>query len=67
MKNEYLEPLWEAFDTYADYPAIVDDAGKRATSYAELKEKVQARKSWVGARRPATPRRETRACCRRIS
>ena len=40
MKNEYLEPLWDAFSTYAEYPAIVDRGGTRSTSYAELKEQV---------------------------
>ena len=49
MKNEYLEPLWEAFDTYAGYPAIVDEGGTRATSYAELKEKVCRVAAWLDA------------------
>ena len=55
MKNEYLEPLWEAFDTYAEYPAIVDKGGTRATSYAELKDKVCRVAAWLDAQGVKSP------------
>ena len=47
MQNEYLEPLWNAFDEYADYPAIVDEDGSRSTSYAQLKEAVCRTVAWL--------------------
>ncbi len=49
MSNEYLEPLWEAFETYAEYPAIVDRGAQRLTSYAELKEGVCRVMAWLQA------------------
>ena len=49
MKNGYLEPLWEAFQTYADYPAIVDRGGERSTSYGELREQVCRVVAWFDA------------------
>lgn len=33
--NEYLQPLWNAFESFADLPAVVDKDG-RATTYREL-------------------------------
>ena len=47
MQNEYLEPLWKAFDEYADYPAVVDEDGSRSTSYAQLKEAVCRTVAWL--------------------
>ena len=35
MTNEYLQPLWDAFERYADLTAIVDLDGRR-TSYRQL-------------------------------
>ncbi len=49
MSNEYLEPLWEALNTYAEYPAIVDKSGQRQTSYAELKTLVCRVVAWLDA------------------
>ena len=49
MNNGYLEPLWEAFQTYADYPAIVDHGGERSTSYGELGEQVCRVIAWFNA------------------
>ena len=50
MRNEYLEPLWEAFDTYADYPAVVDRDAKRSTTYRELGELVCRVVAWLGGK-----------------
>ena len=33
--NEYLKPLWSAFEHFADLPAVVDLEG-RITTYKEL-------------------------------
>jgi long-subunit acyl-CoA synthetase (AMP-forming) len=33
--NEYLEPLWSAFERFAELPAVVDKNG-RVTTYQEL-------------------------------
>ena len=49
MRNEYLEPLWEAFETYADYPAIVDRGAARSTAYRELREHVCRVVAWLDA------------------
>ena len=35
--NEYLEPLWSAFERFANLPAVVDKGG-RVTTYQELGE-----------------------------
>ena len=35
--NEYLEPLWQAFERFADLPAVVDKDG-RVTIYRALGE-----------------------------
>ena len=35
--NEYLQPLWDAFERFADLPAVVD-AGGRITTYRQLGE-----------------------------
>ena len=35
--NEYLEPLWSAFERFANLPAVVDKDG-RVTTYQELGE-----------------------------
>ena len=50
MSNEYLEPLWDAFSEFAEYPAIVDHDGARETSYAELGEHVRRVMTWVRER-----------------
>ena len=49
MRNEYLEPLWKAFGTYADYPAVVDRDGTRSTTYRELGELVCRVIGWIEA------------------
>lgn len=49
MQNEYLAPLWEALDTFAAYPAIVDQNGIRVTTYAELKEYACRVIAWLKA------------------
>nr|MCR4660897.1 amino acid adenylation domain-containing protein [Clostridia bacterium] len=36
MKNTYLQPLMESFKTNSKYVAIVDEGGKRQTTYKEL-------------------------------
>ncbi len=36
MTNEYLQPLWEAFEKNADKAAVIDQGGRRCTSYGEL-------------------------------
>ena len=33
--NEYLQPLWDAFERFADLPAVVDHGG-RVTTYRQL-------------------------------
>ncbi|MBP5776903.1 MAG: amino acid adenylation domain-containing protein, partial [Prevotella sp.] len=35
--NEYLQPLWDAFERFADLPAVVDNGG-RITTYRQLGE-----------------------------
>ena len=35
--NEYLQPLWDAFERFADLPAVVDNSG-RVTTYRQLGE-----------------------------
>ena len=35
--NEYLQPLWDAFERYAELPAVVDNSG-RVTTYRQLGE-----------------------------
>ena len=35
--NEYLQPLWDAFERYADLSAVVDHGG-RVTTYRQLGE-----------------------------
>lgn len=50
MRNEYLEPLWEAFDTYAEYPAVVDRSATRSTTYRELGELVCRVVAWIDAK-----------------
>ncbi|MBQ9002514.1 MAG: AMP-binding protein, partial [Eggerthellaceae bacterium] len=50
MHNEYLEPLWEAFETYAEYPAVVDRGAARATSYREFGQLVCRVVAWLDAR-----------------
>ena len=35
--NEYLQPFWDAFERFADLPAIVDNGG-RVTTYRQLGE-----------------------------
>lgn len=35
ITNEYLQPLWQAFERYAELPAVVDKDG-RVTTYREL-------------------------------
>lgn len=51
MRNEYLEPLWEAFSTYAEYPAVVDEDGRRQTTYRELGELACRVAAWLDAQR----------------
>lgn len=36
MTNEYLQPLWDAFEKFADKTAVVAEGGKRQTTYREL-------------------------------
>lgn len=36
MTNEYLQPLWEAFEKNADKAAVIDQGGRRCTNYGEL-------------------------------
>ncbi|MDO4536799.1 MAG: amino acid adenylation domain-containing protein [Coriobacteriales bacterium] len=50
MDNEYLQPLWDAFASYADYPAIIDAGGTRTTSYREYATLVKRVITWLRGR-----------------
>ena len=55
MQNEYLQPLWDAFGEFADYPAIVDRGATRTTSYREFREIVCRVVAWICDKELAGP------------
>lgn len=38
MTNDFLRPIWDAFEKYSEKPAVVDKGGSRTTTYRELGE-----------------------------
>lgn len=41
MTNQFLNPIWDAFENFADRTAVTDRGGTRQTTYRELGEKVK--------------------------